>query len=279
MSDRFRSEVQRRIDDASESELDDDVRWIVRIGPVEADVLLSFSRGNRNESTETVQAYARDMAQGNWVEENGSPFLFTRSGRLGNGHHRLYAIKRSGAVIRVVLSFGNPEESVNTTDAGRPRSISDRLQLAGRTSTTRRVASLRMAMTLASGHGHASKRTLAEIEQAEKDHSMALKGLAPHIGPRFPAAFWGAMIFAHPVSPASVEALAEEVCRGEGVSGPAFTLREYITRTKSAGFTHQMNIAKRTLYAARAHLERRPLTKFAPKDDDSIVDWFRARRK
>lgn len=277
--DAFRRKIDAKIGAGSRGGVDADVTLIALVGPPEAEVLLSYSRGNRNESASTVDAYARDMAAGRWTVENGNPLVVTSSGRLVNGHHRLRAVLRSTASVRMKISFGNPEEAIDVADGHRPRSMADRFALRGEHNTHRLVAAIRMCMVLTGGGKNATlRRTLPEVEEALALHAEAVSAIRGLLHRKFQAGFWGALLFAYPVDPGAVLALVDEVTRGEGITGPAYAIREYMIRTKSAGIQAAMGIAIRTLYAVRAHIERRPLTKFSVTGDTTIIEWFSSRR-
>lgn len=278
-ADTFRRRLEEKVREGAAGGVDADVGWITLVGPIEAEALLGLSRGNRSESSATVDVYARDMVAGKWAHENGNPLVVTASGRLVNGHHRLRAVIRAGVAVRLKISFGNPEEALDVADGHRPRSLGDRFALRGESNSKLLVASVRMLVVLAEGGGTITrKRSLSEMERAIATYKDEIERVRAYFTNKFPASFWGALMFAHPVNPGSVESLAVEVVRGEGASGPAYRIRDYMLSTKSAGGQHQLNVATRTLYAARAQIEHRPLSKFAPKEGSSIIDWFQARR-
>jgi hypothetical protein len=96
---------------------------------------LTNNRGNRTLSDDTVQAYARDMQNGNWVPTHQG-IAFNDQDVLIDGQHRLRAIWLSGKTIRMMVTFGLPSKingkevtTMDAVDRGRPRSVADQLKI------------------------------------------------------------------------------------------------------------------------------------------------------
>jgi hypothetical protein len=272
--------IKDRIDNyismASKRPLDDSPYVSINVSPEDARVLLAYSAGNRRERERAIAAYARDMASGNWMETNLNPLAFTRDGRLRDGHHRLLAIIRAGVTVRMLVSFGNPEGASSVVDAGVTRTLADRMSLSGMPSSHRELAALRVCMHLASGSFTFGKApTLAEVQEASEQHGPALAAFAPHLSvKRLPSAALGALMFAFPSVGERAVRFAEEVSDGEGATGTVYLLREYLRRNAKRTRELQAEDAARTLYALKAYVQGRSISKFAPKNEPKILEFF-----
>lgn len=241
-----------------------------------AAALLGRSKGNaRPESAGYIASVVRDILDGRclWTHQGAA---LDEDGVLYDAHHRLKAVikageSRAGVAMQMNIAFGYPREAVRETDGGRPRSSALRM---GENSKV--VASVRAAFRIERGVKHANF-TRAELEDGLARYSRPIEALRCELQQKHPASFWGAIIYAFTLDPEKIAAFAGDVVRGAVPGTPAFTLREYLSKADSAGQDNQAEIAKRSLYAVRAAIWGSSLTKFAPKDGDSIFDWFRTR--
>ena len=99
------------------------------ITPQQAKDYLESNVVNRNISSKTVDKYANDMKNGAW-QLNGQPIVFSKSGELRDGQHRLAAIVKSGTIVPMAVVRG-VEETVSVYDIGRNRSVLDSLIFNG----------------------------------------------------------------------------------------------------------------------------------------------------
>lgn len=90
---------------------------------------------NRPLSEDTVTAYARDMANGEWVATHQG-IAFNDRDELIDGQHRLHGVIRCGKTIRMMVTFGLPAEiegkestTMDAVDRGRTRSVADQLKI------------------------------------------------------------------------------------------------------------------------------------------------------
>lgn len=258
----------------------------LEVGRIEARVLLQFSTTNRRLRDEIVQQYGRDIAADCWSLTHQG-IGFTLGGRLYDGHHRLTAIaeqKEPSKRVRLQVTFGMPEQAVGDTDKGLGRTMSDRLMLGHNVHmSSKEAAILRVAVRLASTSPTSNPRTSdSEMLVARERFAAALDALRPAFGARFPASAWGALVFIYPANPMMVTAFALDVARGTDLAAgsPAYRLREWLITADSAGAKNALNISVHTLYAAKAFLEDRSLSKFSVKDDPyHILEWGNACRR
>jgi hypothetical protein len=108
----------------------------MNITPAMAAKWLANGAKNRN----LCQAYAKRLAQGMIAGEwkiNGEAIKFDKQGRLIDGQHRLAAIVLSGLTIASMVHTGLADDSFDTIDCGRRRTVADLLARDGVKSYTR----------------------------------------------------------------------------------------------------------------------------------------------
>jgi hypothetical protein len=90
---------------------------------------------NRKIDHDTIQAYARDMKNGEW-QSTHQGVAFNDQDELIDGQHRLHAVIASGCTVSMLVTFGLPSviegkevTPMDCVDRGRPRSVADQLKL------------------------------------------------------------------------------------------------------------------------------------------------------
>ena len=86
---------------------------------------------NRNVSQQKVNAYAADMASGNWHEHHQG-IAFYADGTVADGQHRLLGIVKSGVSLMMMVTFDVPRQSAIGIDVHRARKTDDVLRITGR---------------------------------------------------------------------------------------------------------------------------------------------------
>jgi hypothetical protein len=76
----------------------------------------------------TVLSYAQIMRKGGWCDMPG--IAFDQNGQLVDGHHRLNAIIRSGAKVRLMVTRGLSKAAILALDVNRRRSVAFQLKCA-----------------------------------------------------------------------------------------------------------------------------------------------------
>jgi hypothetical protein len=94
---------------------------------------------NRNVSLDTVNKYARDMTTNNWLW-TGAPVQIDTENYVRNGQHRLLAVIRSGTTQDMLVVRNLPASAQLAIDVGRPRSVANQMQMAGRTNAHKSAA-------------------------------------------------------------------------------------------------------------------------------------------
>lgn len=91
---------------------------------------LEFNEKNRKLRKETVEVYARDLAQRNWLV-SGDTVKFDSTGRLIDGQHRLKAIETSRVGAWTLIVRGVEPDVQRVLDTQARRSAADALRFAG----------------------------------------------------------------------------------------------------------------------------------------------------
>lgn len=255
----------------------------VLVGPDEAEVLLSYSRGNRRETTPQISKYGRDATGNAWIT-NHQGFAFDIDRRLIDGHHRCKMLIRTGATIEVSITFGLDPRAIETVDTGVGRSNANVLELKyGSTGAKTTVAWLNNVLRIKEGLGAHRTRSFSEIDETLRAHEAAIEAARGVKGKKFVAPFWGAIIYAYPIDPETVISFAASIVSGAGLEAdsPALALREYLHRLRvqkhTAGQANADDALLHTLQALRAHLEGRRITKLQVRDPKVVINWFKSR--
>ena len=103
---------------------------IETITPEKAQEYLRDNTYNRPLSKVYVNALADQMKRGQW-RMNGEPVIFSGSGRLLDGQHRLAAIAKSGVSVEMAVTRGVDEDAFATIDTGKGRTAGDVFAIAG----------------------------------------------------------------------------------------------------------------------------------------------------
>jgi hypothetical protein len=101
------------------------------VDPTYAESLLAnHNTHNRPLNPAAVNAYAHDMAAGKW-NPSVDAIALSPDGVILNGQHRLAAVVKSGATVRMLFGLNIPAAAQETMDAGRKRTFANTLSLRG----------------------------------------------------------------------------------------------------------------------------------------------------
>lgn len=145
---------------------------IVTFTPQQAKAILERAAGHNFRSLRKVYALqlAKHMREGRW-QLNGEAIKFDDNDVLTDGQHRLQACVTSGVPLTTWVVRGVPRDA--EMDAGRTRSIGDRLTARGEVNSRNLGAALNALMVIEHGkkydHSKASSLHL-EIEKYLKAH-------------------------------------------------------------------------------------------------------------
>lgn len=120
------------------------------IGPTEAKEYLDRNMNNRPLKEGVVSKYVEDIQEGRF-DFNGESIIFSNTGRLLDGQHRLEAVVRTGVELIFVVARGIPDKAFDTIDLGKNRSVGDIMNILGNKGGAEIGATARIAMAFESG--------------------------------------------------------------------------------------------------------------------------------
>lgn len=109
------------------------------VKPALAQEWLLRNTNNRRIRMRVVEAYARDMAAGNW-RMAGEPIKFSKAGVLLDGQHRLHAVMVADVAVQLLVVRGLDDAAQTVMDTGATRSAGDALKLLGEESYYANIA-------------------------------------------------------------------------------------------------------------------------------------------
>ncbi len=208
--------------------------WLL-VSPTKAEQWLKrFNTGNRLINRRIVDAYASDMRAGKW-RANGETIIFSSTGRLLDGQHRLMALIKADISIMFLITRGVEDDAFVTIDRGVGRSIGTVLHLKGQKNAYRVAAVARWVLVLDEDLGSKSPTTEAMIERAIEEHPLILKyaGSVKNVGAikRLTApAMAQVVLCAEVYGESRIDSFIDSFGSGEGLhrGDPVFAFREWI---------------------------------------------------
>jgi hypothetical protein len=91
-------------------------------------ILETANHDNRRLRQSVVSKYARDMVNGDWCF-SPEPLIFSQTGRLLNGQHRLHAVIESDTKQSFMITVGFKDEVFEVIDRGTPRTKADAFRI------------------------------------------------------------------------------------------------------------------------------------------------------
>lgn len=110
------------------------------ITPEIAKTMLGENVNNRRISRDNVNLFAREIRNGEW-RFNGEAIKFGKDGRLLDGQHRLLAVIAADKPLTTLVIRGLEDETQQTMDSGKTRTLGDVLTLRGEKKSTQLAAS------------------------------------------------------------------------------------------------------------------------------------------
>lgn len=120
---------------------------LTRITPTMAAKWLQDNGKNRNIRPGTVDAYARDIANGDW-QVTGDAIKFALDGTMLDGQHRLSAIVQADTPVDMFVIRGLTHDAQTVMDSGVKRTASDALSLREFQNTNLLASVARMGLTV-----------------------------------------------------------------------------------------------------------------------------------
>lgn len=94
------------------------------ITPKMANEMLMRNVSNRPANIDRVKKYAAQIKNGSW-KINGETIIFSNSGQLNDGQHRLMACVQANTPFRSDVRFGVDRDTFDTIDIGKKRTCGD----------------------------------------------------------------------------------------------------------------------------------------------------------
>ena len=220
----------------------------VQVTPAQArDWLIKNNKGNRKMRETTVEAFARDMRNGDWLL-NHQGIAFNAEGVLLDGQHRLAAVAESGLPQWFMVSTGWPDATkkqtrlMDTVDRGAARSIADVLGLQHGVAEPRQVVLTASALARAcTGYTRQSwKLTMPTVLSIVDAFKVGIKFSVeqrPKTIRLRQACVMAAVAIAYTAHPDPTAQALEKLKTGENLSGgsPILTLRNWLLSEGSSG--------------------------------------------
>ena len=103
---------------------------VVTVTPERAQQLLEQNKSNRRVSAKNLEKVEAIMSRGEW-RLNGEAIKVSTAGRVLDGQHRLMASVNTGTTFQTLIVYGLTDETQETMDSGKSRTLSDILSLRG----------------------------------------------------------------------------------------------------------------------------------------------------
>ena len=205
------------------------------VTPSLAKLLLEKNTSNRNINKNLVATYARDMINGDWMN-NGETIKVSTSGVLIDGQHRLHAVIQSGESVKMLIVEGLPENAFRTVDVGMRRTAGQQLAIASMKNATASAAIARWVVVIEEQIQNDRVKqvvTMPEIFDAIERHPLISKYATRHSAGKLkflvPTCSMAPMVLAaEKYGEDLVDQFVNDLDTGEGTSkgDPAFEFRE-----------------------------------------------------
>jgi len=265
---------------------------VAEITPELAKEILELgNHGNRPLKKAHIKMLTTSLKNNEWML-NGESITLSESGRLLDGQHRLTACINSGKSFKTIVIKGIEDEAAfGTIDIGKPRSVTDLMDLQG-------LPKAPLFSAIAKQHKawveteteHRKKFTLAPRQYTER--SVALHG-KKHVSTIFPAfeatqklgrksaaiGFAALLILDTAMDDgeeffAELESIWKEECNPDPQT-PSFVLFDLITKEEHIFRPHTMTLlAALTIKAFNAHVKKEQIKKlfWNPTEGFPIVE-------
>jgi hypothetical protein len=186
---------------------------VVDVTPEMAREWLKWVRNQRHISPLTVAGYADEMRNKRW-KLTSDAIMFNSKGDLVNGQHRLSAIAQSSAICPFIVMENADDDAAEVTDLGRVRSVPDMLKMLYGIGRARMVTSaIRVIDDFV--HDHRLKLSVGHVLARLEIYGEAFKWATESMPGK--SAFSsspviGALVYAYPSAPSSVETFARKAC-------------------------------------------------------------------
>jgi hypothetical protein len=184
---------------------------------------------NRTVSPSRARAYQRAMERGEWLLSPHG-LVFDESGHLTDGQHRCKAIIGYGKPVLMVLVFDVPADvSLHAIDAGRVRTIADRLSIDGHGKGAARITAIVRCIANAE-HNTNIQITLKEhheiVDAFGAEHLEKMLEIAPRLATPVAAA----AVLARPLDTEIIDETITAIITGNALLGTQAALSRLCVR-------------------------------------------------
>lgn len=230
------------------------------------EMLKNANPSNRAINEQTVESYAAEMAAGLWRETHQG-IAIGADGILYDGHHRLHAIIKAGATVRMKVDRGLDREAIDAIDRGRIRKAHEIVHMADGTLDRVIVRAGCMAAfwlakrgSLLPQWGQVSNGP-NDLRLARAEHLAAVTEICDALnnvrGKLSSAAVIGSLAICHRTNSAMAVRFAAELHSGTGYTdgSPVLALRNHITlKHIASGAVARDDVSLRTFSAFDAYV-------------------------
>lgn len=254
---------------------------IVRIEPHMARMMLEKNTKNRKMDKKHAERFRDAMAAGEWWM-NGETIIFSTSGILLNGQHRLWAIIASGVAVDVLVVRGIDEDAFRTIDGVRSRRAGEVLAIAGELNSNKIAACVQAILAFVDAGGNpngstnharrATPQTCERILAANPGIRESVKQMSRNVVFNNQHSHMLHYVFSH-VSESLAQTFADVMAEGDADIGRPFViLRESFLRVPCRSDLRRSYIAK-AIKAFNAEFagERPKMFKFLPREEFPAV--------
>lgn len=267
--------------------------WLgqVRICPEAAIVWMERNIGNRWKRQSGVEFFKAIIRRGEWQPDHTQSIVFSKSGKLIDGQHRLQAVVETGITIVARVETGVRDELREHLDTGIPRALQDRVTFHGNLFTNRIVVQivnfLACMQRYATEHGNRAARLTPAMARevfsrmaenitysAEQLYGWHCPGVAT--SPTF-----SAIAEYHRLHPIRCETFVSCLKSPDGAGGvqQALYLKNALQSMKltGGGMVASMKRYRMTIYAMRCHTSGRSIRSMRDaewsNDEKQFLGW------
>ena len=237
---------------------------VVTVTPGLAKVIIeNHNPNNRQMKPVKAQHYAADMIAGRWAF-NGEPIIFSASGELNDGQHRMQAVIDSNRPSPFLFVFGVSRESRTTVDQGSARTAGDYLSMDGipNANAAAGIARLIMAFEKEGGRSvscakdYSNAQIVARVKADPKILEAAHYAMCTRRwvqGLLMPSLTGTAFYVLSKVHADDAKAYLDQVCIGENIKrgDPAFAVRGALGNMEKSGKNARLEMVLRGWVAYR----------------------------
>lgn len=161
----------------------------LKVSPSMASDMLKHNTANRNFREAWASELARRIVAGKW-RDTGVPIIFSATGRLLDGQHRLAAIVEAETPIDMHVMFGVHDSAFAEIDVGKKRSAGDVFHINGVANSALMAAAANVVFGYDAGttRTHAKGMRISEAELYEFFLGHQDLSRSAHVGHSFAAA-------------------------------------------------------------------------------------------